>query len=110
MKQLHNRRVFKPIDASKLSALDKRGALESLIFLVEKKDNKIKGWTCANGSTQQEFVNQEDGTSPTAATESILLTATIDAEEGRDVMTVDIPNAFVQTDLDLKKEQVIMKI
>jgi hypothetical protein len=25
-------------------------------------------------------------------------------------MTVDIPNAFVQTDLDLKKGQVIMKI
>jgi hypothetical protein len=25
-------------------------------------------------------------------------------------MTIDIPNAFVQTDLDLKKEQAIMKI
>jgi hypothetical protein len=47
---------------------------------------------------------------PTAATESILLTATVDAEEGRDVMGVDIPNAFVQTDLGLKKERVIMKI
>jgi hypothetical protein len=44
MKQFHNRRVFKRIDASKLSALDKRRALESLIFLVEKKDNRIKGW------------------------------------------------------------------
>jgi hypothetical protein len=39
MKQLHDRRVFKPIDASTLSALDKRCAQESLIFLVEKKDN-----------------------------------------------------------------------
>jgi hypothetical protein len=52
MKQLHDRRVLKPIDASKLSALDKRRALESLIFLVEKKDNKNKGRTCANGNTQ----------------------------------------------------------
>jgi hypothetical protein len=34
----------------------------------------------------------------------------MDAEEGRDVLTVDIPNAFVQTDLDIKKEQVIRKI
>jgi hypothetical protein len=110
MKQFQNRRVFKPIDASKLSALEKRRALESLIFLVEKKDNRIKGWTCANGSTQQEYLNQEDATSTTAATESILLTATIDAKEGRDVIPVDIPNAFVQTDLDFKKEQVIMKI
>jgi hypothetical protein len=47
MKQLHDRRVFKPIDASTLGALDKRCALESVIFLVEKKDNQIKGRTCA---------------------------------------------------------------
>jgi hypothetical protein len=102
-KQLHDRRVFKPIDASTLSALERRRALESLIFLVEKKDNRIQ--TSTNGNTQREYVNQEDARSPTAATESIHLTAAIDAEEGRDVMTVDIPNAFVQTDLDLKKSK-----
>ncbi len=55
--------------------------------MVKKKDNRIKGRTCANGSTQREYVNQKDATSPTAATESIILTATINAEEGRDVMT-----------------------
>jgi hypothetical protein len=110
MKQLNNREVFEPIDVSKLSAIEKKRALESLIFLVEKKDKTIKGRTCANGSTQQEYVNREDATSPTAVTESILLTATIDAEEGRDVMTVDIPNAFVQTKLDNNQEKVIMKI
>jgi hypothetical protein len=42
IKQLHERWVFKPIDASTISALDGRHALESLIFLVEKKDNPIK--------------------------------------------------------------------
>jgi hypothetical protein len=47
------------MDASTLSALEKRNALESLIFLVEKKDNQIQGQTCANGSTQQECINQE---------------------------------------------------
>ena len=96
MKQLNDREVFEPIDVSKLSTMDKKKALESLIFLVQKKDDTIKGRTCANGSTQREYVNHEDTSSPTAATESILLTATIDAEEGRDIMTVDIPNAFVQ--------------
>jgi hypothetical protein len=59
---------------------------------------------------KHDYVNQEDATSPTAATKLILLTATIDAEEGRDVMTVDIPNAFVQTKLDINQEKVIMKI
>ena len=45
-------------------------------------------------------------------TESILLTGTIDAKQGRDVMTADIPFAFVQTKID-KRElgyRVIMKI
>jgi hypothetical protein len=110
MKQLNDREVSEPIDVSQLSAIEKKRALESLIFLVEKKDKTIKGRTCANGSTQHKYVNQEDATSPTAATELILLTATIDAEEGRDVMTVDIPNAFVQTKLDNTQEKVIMMI
>jgi hypothetical protein len=45
-------------------------------------------------------------------TESILITATIDAKQGRDVMTADIPNAFVQTDVGPAKkgERIIMKI
>ena len=35
-------------------------------------------------------------TSPTAALESVLLTAVIDAKEGRDVAIIDILDAFVQ--------------
>jgi hypothetical protein len=31
------------------------------------------------------------------ATEAILLSCIIDAEEGRDVTVIDIPNAFIQT-------------
>jgi hypothetical protein len=46
--------------------------------------------------------------------ESILITSTIDAKLNRDVMTADIPNAFVQTDVDprhhTKGERIIMKI
>ena len=41
MKQLNAREVFEPIDVSNLSMKDKRQALESLIFLLEKKGNKI---------------------------------------------------------------------
>jgi hypothetical protein len=77
--------------------------IRSLIFLVQKKDIQIKGRTCANGSTQQEYVNQEDATSPTAATESILLTATIDAEEGRNAMTVNIPKCICANGSRLKE-------
>jgi hypothetical protein len=47
-------------------------------------------------------------------TESILITATIEAKQNHDVMTADIPNAFVQTAVDeknqVKGENIIMKI
>lgn len=112
MKQLHDRVVFVPIDIATLTQQEKKRAMESLIFLVEKRDGRIKARTCANGSTQRSYVGKEDAASPTAITESILLTATIDAEEGRDVMTADIPNAFVQTDTEQMpdKERITMKI
>jgi hypothetical protein len=59
-------------------------------------------------------MERDDAASPTAMTESILITATIDAKQKRDVMTADIPNAFVQTDVDeknqVKGDRIIMKI
>ena len=58
-------------------------------------------------------MDQEDTASPTVMTESVMLTAVIDAEEGRDVATFDIPNAFIQTGVDERDAQgdrIIMKI
>ena len=86
--------------------------MESLIFLTEKKDGRIKARTCTNGSTQQNYTNCDEAASPTAMTESHLITAVIDAKQGRDVMTADIPNAFVQTEIENKPngERTIKKI
>jgi hypothetical protein len=39
---------------------------------------------------------RKDAASPTAALESIMITGVIKAKEERDVMTCDIPNAFIQ--------------
>jgi hypothetical protein len=112
MKQLHDRIVFKPIAIKELSTLEKTRAMESLIFLTEKKDGRIKARTCANGSTQREYTDREEATSPTAMTESHLIIAVIDAKQGRDVMTTNIPNTFVQMDIEDKPngEKIIMKI
>ena len=92
----------------------RKKAMESLIFLVEKRDGRVKARACANGSTQREYMERDEAASPTAMTESILITAVIDAKQNRDVMTADIPNTFVQTDVDkknhIKGEQIIMKI
>jgi hypothetical protein len=80
--------------------------MESLIFLTEKRDETIKARVCANGSTQCAYIAREEASSPTAASEAIIITGVIDAKQNRDVMTLDIPNAFVQTEGD----KIIMKI
>ena len=56
--------------------------------------------------------SKEDKASPTVATEALLLTSMIDSIEGRDVMSADIPNAFIQAKLEKKSgdERIIMKI
>jgi hypothetical protein len=113
MRQLHDRRCFHPINKSTLNATEKKRTLESLIFLVEKRDGTVKARHCANGSTQRDYMHREQVSSPTVCTESVLLTAVIDAKEGRDVATCDIPNAFIQTDIQPHDEdghRTIMKI
>ena len=74
--------------------------MESLIFLAEKKSGEIKARHCANGSTQRDYMSREDVSSPTVMTKSNILTSVIEAEEERDVAICDIPNAFVQTDVE----------
>ena len=44
---------------------------------------------------QRGHISKDEASSPTAHSESIMLTGVIDAMEGRDVATGDIPNAFV---------------
>ena len=113
MKQLHDRDCWTPIHVSSMTKTERAKALESLIFLVEKKDGKIKARHCANGSKQRDWMKSEEAMSPTVMTESVLLTAAIEAEEKRDVATFDIPNAFIQTEVDDTDEhgdRIVMKI
>ena len=42
--------------------------------------------------------------------ESVLLSCIIDAEEGRDVTIVNIPNTFIQTRIEDKKDMAIIKL
>ena len=85
----------------------------ALMFLTEKRDKSVKGRMVYNGKPTREWLTREDSASPTAALESIMLTAVIDAHEGRDVMCADIPNAFIQAempDISDGEERVTMKI
>jgi hypothetical protein len=80
------------------------------MFLKQKRDGKIKGRTVAGGNKQRDYISKEDASLPTFATESVLLSCTIDAEEERDVAVVDIPSAFVQTRVENEKDMAFIKI
>ena len=111
--QLHDRQCFNPILVSELSEKEKKKALEALMFLTEKRDGSVKGRMVANGKPTRDWHTREEAASPTASLESIFLTAAIDAKEGRDVMTADIPNAFIQASIPALKpgeDRVIMKL
>jgi hypothetical protein len=66
-----------------------------------------------NGKPTREWLSREDLASPTAALKSIMQTSVTDAHEGRNAMTCNIPNAFIQA-LILKEnngeQRVLMKI
>jgi len=111
--QLHHRNCFTPVDLSQLAPVEKKKAQVAMMLLSEKKDGTVKGRCVCEGSKTRPCCTKEETASPTASTESIFITATIDAHEERDVMTADIPGAFVQASLENLKdvdEKVVMKV
>ena len=58
----------------------------------------------AAGNKQKENIDKTDASSPNVALESVLLTSTIDAKEEHGVAIIDIPNTFVTTILEDKKD------
>ena len=76
--------------------------MESLLFLTEKRDKTIKSQHCTNRSSQHAYMEHNEVTSPTVSTEGTLLTTVIKPQEGQDITTCNIPNAFVQTHVEEK--------
>eukprot|EP00536_Pseudo-nitzschia_multiseries_P011157 jgi/Psemu1/28016/gm1.28016_g len=106
------------IDAvlSKLQQLHDRGIIEMvwqslqyLMFVKRKRTGKVKGRGCADGRPQRKFITKEDSTSPTVSLYALMLSCMIDAVKGRDVASVDIPRAFLQTDMP-EGEDVYIKL
>jgi hypothetical protein len=86
---------------------------QALMFLGEKRDGSVKAQCVYNGKPTREWLSREDESIPTAALESIMLTAVIDAHEGRNLMMYDIPNAFIQAlmpKIQAGEERIMLKI
>ena len=80
------------------------------MFLNEKRDGVIKGRAVAGSKKQRNYISKEDASSPMVATEAVLLSCIIDTEEERDVAVIDIPNAFIQTQVEDENDMAFINI
>ena len=80
------------------------------MFLKQKRDVKIKGQTVEGGNKQRDFISKEEASSPTVATETVMLTVLIEAQDNRYVAVINIPNAFIQTKIEDKKYMVAIRV
>ena len=111
--QIHNRKCFYLVSVKDMTRNERLKAQMAMMLLTKKRCGKIKGRMVFDGRKTCEWITKEDSASPTATLEGILLTLTIDAHENRDVMSADVPNAFIQTEMpEIKQgeERVMMKI
>ena len=58
----------------------------------------MKGRGCANGRPQQDYITKEESSLPTVSLYALMDSCLMDALDGRKVITVDIPGAFLQGD------------
>jgi len=105
--QLDSKNVFEPLDASTLTASQKREALRTVNLIKEKRSGKSKGRTCANGRSQRSKYTKEETTSPTVSTDALMISLMIDAKERRDVATADVEGAYLHADME---EFVLLKL
>jgi hypothetical protein len=110
VKQLHWRDTFVPKHYSELTSDEKSKVLESHMFIVKKRSGDTKAGLVVGGNKQRDYLTKEDSSSPAVATKSVLLKSIVDAVEKRDVAIIDIPNAFIQTRVENKKDRAIIRI
>ena len=75
------RKKAEDLERLKRKREEKEASLQYLMLLKEKRCGKIKGRTCADGSSQRAYIPREEATSPTVSMESLIATLIIDAKE-----------------------------
>ena len=101
---------------NEVTAKMKEKALHYLMFLKHKRSGNVKGRGVTDGRKQKSYVAKEELSSPTVSLNASIATCIIDAIEGRNVTTIDIPGAFLQAlwpksnDCYVKFERMTVKI
>ena len=70
------------------------------MFLKEKRNENIKALRCADRNKQRKKYKNSDVMSPPVSKEVVLIFAMIDAYEERDVAVLDVPVAYLSSDMD----------
>ncbi|CAJ1929599.1 unnamed protein product [Cylindrotheca closterium] len=105
LRQMLLRDCFTPEFVKDMTASEGKKAQSAMMLFAEKQFKKIiKGRLVYRGNGTREWLSREDTASPTALQEAITTTCVIDAHKGRDIMSMDIPNAFIQTYMPEAKE------
>jgi hypothetical protein len=100
LKQLEFLDAIKPVHARHVTREQKMAVLRYLMYLKQKRCGRVKARGCADRRKQRIYKTKEETSSPTVSIEALFLTSVIDAQEGRDVATVNIPGAFLHSDID----------
>ena len=93
-----DRKVWHPVHTSSLTSAQRSSVIRSSMFLKEKfhadgRPDRYKARLVAGGDQQNKELYGELS-SPTVSTTNVLTVAAIAAQEGRSVITLDIPGAF----------------
>lgn len=98
--QLDDKNVFKGIYAKDMTHQQRKEALRAINLIKEKRCGKIKGCTVADGSSQRDRYGKEETSSPTVSNDALMMSLIIDAMEGQEVATADVPGAYLNADMD----------
>jgi hypothetical protein len=94
-KQLDDLEVLGRLNPDSLTHDQKRHALRAVNLIKIKRDGKVKGRTCADGSTQRKYVPRDEASSPTLSLEALMAILLINAYEERDTAIFDVPGAYL---------------
>ena len=99
--QLDDMSVFEGIDASTLMTEQKKEALRAINLIKEKRCGTVKGRTVADSRAQRGTkYDKHDISSPTVTKEGLMMSLIIDAMEEREVVTADVPGAYLHAEMD----------
>ena len=110
---IHRKGVFEGVHRKSLSTEERKRIIISQLFLKEKFTStgdfeKLKARLVAGGHMQDKSdYSREETSAPTVALTSVNVVAGVAAFEGRHIMTMDVPQAFLNGDM---KRDVLMRI